>query len=272
MFGGNPDPQYGGNLTAQQITDFTTYDAVYILSLPAFVWFKADYSPQYPRYRHTCEVVGKRQMLSIGGHPFVDNNLGIYTRDPFAQGLGIFDMTDLQWKSRYDADAEDYKTPPVIKDWYRDNGSYPENWNDPAVQRFFEKTSQTTSSPSAAGTTSPPSPTSTTPATASPSPSISSTSNTGAIAGGVVGGIGGVALIACLAIWILRRKRNQRYTPPMEQQRPKELHGEEKPVTQELPETYRPLEMVGSHQHTMELDGQGQSYLRGLRTMPELSR
>ena len=271
MFGGNPDPYYVANLTAQQITDFTTYDAVYILSLPAFVWFKADYTPQYPRFRHTCEVVGTRQMLSIGGHPFIDNNLGIYSRDPFLQGLGIFDMTDLQWKSKYDAGAEDYKTPRVIKDWYRENGSSPEKWNDPAVQRFFEKAGTTAPGSSSAGTISPSlSPTSTNPAAASPS--NSSTSKKGAIAGGVVGGVGGVALIAGLAFLILRRKRKQRYASPRMEQLPKESPGEEIRDPQELSETYRPLEMEGSQQHTIELDGQGQSYLRGLRRMPEPSR
>ena len=208
-------------------------------------------------------------MLSIGGHPFVDNNLGIYTPDPFAQGLGIFDMTALQWKSEYDANAEEYKTAAIIKDWYRENGSSPENWNDPAVQRLFEKPSTTTPG-SPAGTIYPsPSPTSTTLAA---SPSNFRNSNDGAIAGYVLAGFGGIALIAGIALWIRRREHNQHNAPPPMEQRPDDSPGEEIRDMQELPETCRPLEMEGSQHHTVELDGQGLSYLRGQRRMPRPSR
>ena len=264
IYGGNPDPYFTGNLTAQQITEYTSYDEVYVLSLPAFVWFKADYPPQHPRFRHTCEVVGNRQILSIGGHPFTDNNLGHYTADNFAQGLGIFDMTAMQWSDGYDANAQPYQTPDVVKAWYRENGSSPENWNSPVVQGFFEKAS-TTNPGSSAGTVSE-SPSNSTAAT-----SYSSTSHTGAIAGGVVGGVAAIALIAGLVFWLLRRKRRQNgsqlgYAAP-EQQKRTELQNTEKRNPQELPEDYRPLEMDASHP-TMELDGKGQSYLRNMKSVP----
>lgn len=39
--------------------------------------------------------------------------------DPWPYSLGIFDLTDLEWKDEYNAEAEDYQTPEVIRDWYR---------------------------------------------------------------------------------------------------------------------------------------------------------
>jgi hypothetical protein len=38
--------------------------------------------------------------------------------DPFTQGIGIFDATDMVWKSGYDADPPSYRSPQVVKDWY----------------------------------------------------------------------------------------------------------------------------------------------------------
>ena len=69
---------------------------------------------------HTCERVGNRQMLSIGGYdptaPTVTE--GFQTSDPNTNTLGIFDMVDLTWKSSYDADAEPYTIPTAVGDWY----------------------------------------------------------------------------------------------------------------------------------------------------------
>ena len=30
----------------------------------------------------------------------------------------MFDMTDMVWKDSYDANASDYRSPEVVKDWY----------------------------------------------------------------------------------------------------------------------------------------------------------
>ncbi|KAL9605628.1 MAG: hypothetical protein Q9179_001168 [Wetmoreana sp. 5 TL-2023] len=92
------------------------FDEIFILSLPAFHWFKVDYPPQHPRQGHSCNAVGGSQILSIGG---IDSNSKISTgdgfditkstfnssADPFTQGLGIFDMTSLKWADRYTANA-----------------------------------------------------------------------------------------------------------------------------------------------------------------------
>ena len=40
------------------------------------------------------------------------------TLDPFAKGLGVFDMTEMRWKDSYDANALAYRTPEAVKGWY----------------------------------------------------------------------------------------------------------------------------------------------------------
>lgn len=90
---------------------------MYVLSLPAFTWTKVDNGTQAPRTEHECVTVAKRQMLTIGGAEEFGN---WQLADPYPQGLGIFDMAELQWKDSYDADAAAYQTPQVIKKWYDD--------------------------------------------------------------------------------------------------------------------------------------------------------
>ena len=94
-----------------------SYNDVYVLSLPGFVWFKATDNSQEKRSGPTCVVVGKgkRQMLSIGGKEISANWA---SPDSFPQGLGIFDMTALTWSKEYDADMDDYESPGVVRDWY----------------------------------------------------------------------------------------------------------------------------------------------------------
>ena len=264
MYGGNANPNITGNMTTAQISQFDAYDEVYVLSLPAFAWFKADYTAMQSRQKHTCEVFG-RQMLSIGGYSTTDNNLGHLSTDRFSQGLGIFDLTAMQWSDSYDANAEPYQTPDVVKAWYRENGTSPVKWDDPALEGFFQKASVTGPGSSAGPTSETPSPT--------PSKAASSNSHpshTGAIAGGVVGGIAAVCVLAGLIFWLLRRKR-RRDGDRLGYAAPKELPAatsEKNRVRQELPEDYRPPEMDGAHP-TMELDGRGQSYLWKMK-MPQL--
>lgn len=89
-----------------------------MLSLPGFRWFKVDGT--FPeRHNHACTVVGKgkRQMLSTGGNV---NGEVFDDMDPWPHSIGIFDLTDLEWKSEYDVNAADYETPEIIKKWYDD--------------------------------------------------------------------------------------------------------------------------------------------------------
>ena len=59
-------------------------------------------------------------MISIGG---INTHMGDETwtdKDPFAQGLGIFDMTELTWKLKYDHEAEPYEMPKSVEKFYTD--------------------------------------------------------------------------------------------------------------------------------------------------------
>jgi hypothetical protein len=110
MLGNNP-------VTAEDLEDALLFDEVYVLSIPAFTWFKADYPAQVSRGGHTCQVVGNRQMLSFGG---VDprSPAGDYSGDLFTVGIGIFDLTEMAWSSQYDAGAAPYKSPNVVASYY----------------------------------------------------------------------------------------------------------------------------------------------------------
>ncbi|KAL8709898.1 MAG: hypothetical protein Q9225_007380 [Loekoesia sp. 1 TL-2023] len=194
---------YGGQ-NGDLGTDTVPYDEIFILTLPAFHWLKVDYPPAHPRHGHTCNAVGGSQIISIGG---VDSNSHIYSgiphdiatstfnssTDPFAQGLGIFDMTTLTWTDHYIANAPPYKQSDLVKSFYTQN---PQD------------------APPAASNPSP-APASTT--------STTSSSHTGAIAGGVVGGVVGLALIAGMVFFLFRRRRG-RYSKPTGSSTPK-LNG-----------------------------------------------
>ena len=101
------------------------YDEIYILTLPGFVWTKVLYNPENPRHDLTCHTVGKRQMLIIGGVDSASetgsNTLfedPFNTKDPFTQGLAIFDMTTLTFSDRYDADADAYVQSDSVQQIY----------------------------------------------------------------------------------------------------------------------------------------------------------
>ncbi|KAL8675672.1 MAG: hypothetical protein Q9186_007682, partial [Xanthomendoza sp. 1 TL-2023] len=106
------------------------YDEIYILTLPAFHWLKVNYPPQHPRHGHSCNAIGGSQIISVGG---LDSNAKIYTNasvqstilstfnssiDPFAQGLGIFDMTTLKWADHFTANKSPYVQSDMVRSFY----------------------------------------------------------------------------------------------------------------------------------------------------------
>ena len=56
--------------------------------------------------------------------------------DPFKHGIGIFDLSTMEWRDEYDPDAEPYVTPDAVKAM---NGQspYPSEWSDTSVQSWF---------------------------------------------------------------------------------------------------------------------------------------
>lgn len=90
------------------------FDDLYVLTIPGFYW-QAVYNGNSPRTRHTCEVIGNRQMVVVGG---LSNRASWTDPDPFLQGLGIFDMTDMNWSPSYNANAAAYESSEAVKSWY----------------------------------------------------------------------------------------------------------------------------------------------------------
>ncbi|KAL1881907.1 hypothetical protein Daus18300_000961 [Diaporthe australafricana] len=127
---------YGGLMA-----DNTVSDEVFVLSLPGFVFAKADDpGATTARADHTCVTVGggKRQMLSVGG---TDASRGYPAEfadpDPWSQGLGVLDMTSLRWTDGYVQDAAAYDTPEVVKQFYRDGGLGKVQWTSDELEGFF---------------------------------------------------------------------------------------------------------------------------------------
>jgi hypothetical protein len=61
--------------------------------------------------------VGNRQLLSAGGWD-PTSSAAYATTDPWTYGLGIFDMTELSWGSRYNADAAPYVRSEAVNRYY----------------------------------------------------------------------------------------------------------------------------------------------------------
>ena len=97
-----------------------SFHDLHVLTLPGFEWMQIDTSDGGLRSGHTCVTTGNRQMISVGGINTSKKTLKEQweDEDPFPQGLGVFDMTELKWKDAYDPDAEPYEMPQRIKDWY----------------------------------------------------------------------------------------------------------------------------------------------------------
>lgn len=109
----------------------------YVLSLPGFVWTKLPEPPAGPRCEQTCVVVGKRQILSIGGADRQTQGAGMTQKDEAPNGLLLFDMSTLKWKNSYDADATAYQRADVIKAWYSKGSMDKIEWVDGDVQKLF---------------------------------------------------------------------------------------------------------------------------------------
>ncbi|KAG5753169.1 hypothetical protein H9Q70_004224 [Fusarium xylarioides] len=186
---------YGGWNTWNDKTK--AYGDVWVLSLPAFKWFKAEVEGP-KRGMHGCALVGKRQMLSIGGNNWGKDE-GWKDKDPWTQGIGVLDLPSLTWSSEYDAEAEDYEPPKAVKDWYQTGEEV--EWDSREVAKLFASMSPTT-------------PRSTDRPESDSDPDKSSPTPVGAIAGGVVGGVAAIVAIVGVWLWTRRRKRKGSEHPP----------------------------------------------------------
>ncbi|KAH7311625.1 hypothetical protein B0I35DRAFT_411798 [Stachybotrys elegans] len=214
---------YGG---ANRLLD-TDYRDIYVLSLPGFVWSQPANINSVPRSEHTCAVVGNRQLLSWGGLDFNDDD-GWRSHDPFPQGLGIFDMSALEWSNEYDAEARPYEAHQRIRSWYDDGGMDNVQWSSSDVEQLFavrqedngNQDNQDNPDDRQDGGDNQGNP----PPDNSGGSGESSSVPVGAIAGGAVGGVVVLALLAFGVWFFLRRRRRaqqqqqqqgpQGYKPP----------------------------------------------------------
>ncbi|KAF4838027.1 Kelch repeat-containing protein [Colletotrichum tropicale] len=128
---------YGGWRTQERVFS----DPVYVLSLPGFRFFQASggATANLKRIDHTCVVVGNRQMLSIGGLASLESGEAWTVQDPWPNGMGIFDMTEMRWKDDYNADAAKYESPSVVQQWYSDGGQNNVSWTTEDLKTLFSK-------------------------------------------------------------------------------------------------------------------------------------
>lgn len=63
---------YGGHNYQENYTanypNYTGFDNVYVLTLPAFTWTPIFQNGASPRGVHNCHMAGKRQMITVGGN------------------------------------------------------------------------------------------------------------------------------------------------------------------------------------------------------------
>ena len=53
-------------------------------------------------------------MIVIGGFDVAN----IWSPDPWVEGVAVFDMTALLWKEKFEASAEPYVAPEIVKQFY----------------------------------------------------------------------------------------------------------------------------------------------------------
>ena len=72
------------------------------------------------------------------GTPYGGLNYFGDSPDPFEHGIGIWDLSLMQWRDNYDPDAEAYVTPDVVKT-RNDQSPYPSQWTEPIIETWFGK-------------------------------------------------------------------------------------------------------------------------------------
>jgi hypothetical protein len=151
-------------------------------------------------------------MISIGGiqdHGTTDT--WATWKDPWPNGLGIFDMTALNWTDTYDAKADPYERGGLVDDFYTTNPRFPATWGDPELLSIFganvSSNASLTSGPGSATNTS-----GTSSATNSGSSDSSHSSNLGDMIGGAVGGVAALAILIGIIFWLIQRRKHSRQT------------------------------------------------------------
>jgi hypothetical protein len=108
---------YGGWTGYFSAIDNTDSQNVYILTLPAFRWIRVSASTA-PRAGSSCQVVNS-QMISVGG--WDPTGTASYTNiDPWTYGVGVFDLTSLNWRNGFNSSARPYVRSDLVNAFYAD--------------------------------------------------------------------------------------------------------------------------------------------------------
>jgi hypothetical protein len=149
-------------------------------------------------------------MISIGGNP------GTVNDEPWINGLGIFDMTKLDWTNAYDAAAPAYERSILVSQFYANNSRYPIEWGDPELESIFTSPNGTATT-NVSGSSSSNNNSSSNNSSSSSSNSNSNSNSGGRIVnylvGGVIGGISALAISASLIFWRRYRYKKQSRNP-----------------------------------------------------------
>ncbi|KAL8294662.1 hypothetical protein RB597_007729 [Gaeumannomyces tritici] len=227
---------YGGTPGAEG-EQGQAFDGVYVLSLPGFFWSQA--TSGTPRAAHSCAAVGKRQMISVGGLGRLDESPDHWTtKDPWRQGVGVFDMTELQWRGGYDVNAAKYRSPQVVVDWYKAGNANKIVWASPATKDLFatankanpENAGNNTSSNGGGGSSTDRKDETSKPTDPTATPSV----NIGLVVGVVVGSAALLGMLAMAVILVRMRRRLAKPQEPRSREpspeRRAELQGPEVPT------------------------------------------
>ncbi|PGH04545.1 hypothetical protein AJ79_07071 [Helicocarpus griseus UAMH5409] len=173
--------------------DYLNLGQIHVLTLPTFKWTTIPSSNAPPRESHNCQIIGGRQMLVTGGSIVTRRRLDAVQKDPWANGLGLFDLTDLKWKNRYDSEGAPYQRSQFVKGYYFSKGTEPETWSSSAVKALFKAPSNSSAPVK--------------------NEESSNSTNVGAIVGGVVGGVVAVVIIIAILFFFLRRNKKYQNIP-----------------------------------------------------------
>lgn len=107
---------YGGSVIPYFSEKASDSRNVYILTIPAFRWIKTS-DLTLPRAGPVCQVV-KNQMLSFGGFDPSSQDIVFNIQEPWAYGLGIFNLKTLTWGTSFNPKAEEYTRAQVVDEYY----------------------------------------------------------------------------------------------------------------------------------------------------------
>ncbi|KAG8528274.1 uncharacterized protein KY384_007191 [Bacidia gigantensis] len=131
---------YGGHNFSWD-TGSIPFDTLYILTLPAFHWIQVNYPPLEPKGGLTCHAVVGSQILVVGGFDASQGYLDpcMSTNDPFAQGLGVFDLKTLSWQDHYSASSPPYIQSEAVQQVYSQSHQTTTDNLDPGVAALIRQ-------------------------------------------------------------------------------------------------------------------------------------